>query len=160
MQQLQLQREQELRLQQQQQQQQQEEELRLKIPQREDELRLWQHERAPENKLKKAQANEDARRLKLEPTNGSSRASGSMADEIERVETRRNHKRTAGWEESVAQQSVSRRPPSRIWIDPPTIVTQEKVDNYFSTYPKISPFFQPGEGLSWTQLTEPSILKN
>ena len=33
------------------------------------------------------------------------------------------------------------------------------VDKRFSTYPKITPLFQPGEGLFSTQLTEPSILK-
>ena len=83
-----------------------------------------------------------------------------MADEIESVGSKLNHKRTAGWAQSVAQQSVPRRPLSpNVVIDPPTKVTQERVDKRFSTYPKTTPLFQPGEGLFSTQLTEPSILK-
>ena len=83
-----------------------------------------------------------------------------MADEIESVGSKRNHERTAGWAESVAQQSVPRRPLSpNVVIDPPTKVTQDRVDKRFSTYPKTTPLFQPGEGFFSTQLTEPSILR-
>ena len=89
------------------QQQQQEQELRLKMQQQqEDELRRRQHERYLENERRKTEADEEQRRLKLELTKGSSRASGSVADEIESVGPRRNHEITAGWAESVAQQSV------------------------------------------------------
>ena len=141
-------------------QQQQEEELRLKIQQQEDELRLRQHERALENGRKKAGEEKEQRRLKLELNKGSSRASESVADEIECVGSRRNHEKTAGWAESVAQQSVPRQPLSpNVVIDPPTNVTQDSVDKRFSTYPKTTPRFQPGEGIFSTQLTEPSILK-
>ena len=158
-QQLQQQQEQELRLQQQQQQQQQDE-LRLKMHQRKDELRLRQHDRALEKERKTAEADEEQRRLELELTKGSSRASGSVADEIESVGSRRNHERTAGWAESVAQKSVPRRPLSpNLVIAPPTNVTQGKVDKRFSTYPKTTPLFQPGEELFSTQPTESSILK-
>ena len=148
------QREQELR------QQQQEQELRIKIQQQEVELRLRQHERALENEIEKAEEYEEQRRLKIELTKGSSRASGSVADEIESVGSKRNHERTAGWAESVAQKSVPRRPLSpNVVIDPPTEVTQDRVDKRLSTYPKTTPLFQPGEGLFSTQLTEPSILR-
>ena len=141
------------------QQQQQEQELRLKMQQQEDELRLRQHDRALENEGKKAEEEEE-RRMKLELTKGSSRASGSVTDEIESVGSKRNHERPAGWAESVAQQSVHRRPLSpNVVIDPPTNGTQERVDKRFSTYPKTTSLFQPGEGLFSTQLTEPSILK-
>ena len=88
-------REQELQQQQREQelqQQQQEQELRIKMQQQEDELRLRQHERALENERKKAEEEEDERRMKLELTKGSSRASGSVADEIESVGSKRNHK--------------------------------------------------------------------
>ena len=62
--------------------------------------------------------------------------------------------------ESVAQQSVPRRPLSpNVVIDPPTNVTQDRVDKRFSAYPKTTPLFQPGEGIFSTQLTEPSILR-
>ena len=126
----------------------------------EDELRLRQHERALENERKKAEEDGEQRRLKLELTKGSSRASGSVADEIESVASRRNQEGTAGWAESVAQQSVPRRPLSpNIVIDPPTNVTQDRVEKRFSIYPKTTPLFQPGERLFSTQLTEPSILK-
>ena len=141
-------------------QQQQEQELRLKMQQQEDELRLRHHERALENERQKAEEEEEERRMKLELTKGSSGASGSVADEIGSVGSKRNHERTAGWAESVAQQSVHRRPLSpNVVIDPPTNVTQERVDKVFSTYPKTTPLFQPGEGLFSTQLTDPSILK-
>ena len=162
------QREEELRLQQQQQreqelrlqQQQQEQELRLKMQQKKKYLRLRQHERSLEDERRKAEADKEQRRLKIELTKGSSRASGSVADEIESVGSRRNQKRTAGWAESVAQQSVPRRPLSpNVFIDPPTNVTQDRVDKRFSTYPKTTPLFKPGEGVFSTQLTEPSILK-
>ena len=149
----------ELRLQQQQQQQQQQE-LRLKMQQQEDELRLRQHERALENKRKKAEEEEEQRRLKLELAKGSSRASGSVVDEIESFGSRRNQEKTAGWAESVAQQSVPRQPLSpNVVIDPPTNVTKDRADKSFSTYPKTTLLFQPRERLFSTQLTEPSILK-
>ena len=98
--------------------------------------------------------------MKLELTKGSSRASGPVADEIESVGSKRNHERTAGWAESVAQQSVPRRPLSpNVVIDPPTNVIKDRADKRFSTYPKTTPLFQPGERVFSTQLTEPNILK-
>ena len=154
LQQLQQQREHEL-----QQQQQQEQELRLKI-QQEDELRLRQHEQALESERKKAEEDEEQKRLKLELTKGSSSASRLVADAIESVGSRRNQDRTAGWAESVAQQSVPRRPLSpHVVIDTPSNVTQNRADKRFSNYPKTTPLFQPGEVFFSTQLTEPSILK-
>ena len=60
----------------------------------------------------------------------------------------------------MAQQSVPRRPLSpNVVINPPTNVTQDRVDKRFSTYPKTTPLFQPGKGLFSTQLPEPRILK-
>ena len=130
------------------------------MQQHEDDLRLRQHERALENERKKAEAHEEQRRLKLELTKGSSRASGSVADEIESVGPRRNQERAAGWAESVAQQSVHRGTLTpNVVIDPPTNVTQDRVNKRFSAYLKTTPLFQPGEGLFSTQLIEPSILK-
>ena len=130
------------------------------MQQQEDELRLRQHERALENERKKAKEEEEERRMKLELTKGSSRASGSVAEEIESVGLKRNHERTAEWAESVVQQSVHRRPLTpNVVIDPPANVTKDRADKRFSTYPKTTPLFQPGERLFSTQLTEPSILK-
>ena len=129
------------------------------MQQQEDELRLRQHERALVNERKKAEEEEE-RRMELELNKGSSRASGSAADEIESVGSKRNHERTAGWAESGAQQSVHRRPLSpNVVIDPPANVTKDRADKRFSTYPKTTPLFQPGERLFSRQLTEPSILK-
>ena len=126
----------------------------------EDELRLRQHERTLGNERKKAEEEEEEKRMKVELTKRSSRASGSVTDEIESVASKRNHERTAGWAESVAQQSVSRRPLfPNVVIDPPTNVIKDRADKHFSTYPKTTPLFQPGERLFSTQLTEPSILK-
>ena len=123
-----------LRLQQQQQQQ----ELRLKMQQQEDELRLRQHERALENERKKAEEEEEERRLKLELTKGSSRASGSVADEIESVGSKRNHKRTTGWVESAPQQSVPRRPLSpKVVIEPPTNVKKTELTNVSAATRKV-----------------------
>ena len=126
----------------------------------EDELRLRHHERAREDKRKKADANEEQRRLKLELIKGRLRASGSVADKIETVGSKLNQERTAGWAESMAKQYVSRGPlSSNVVIKPPTNVTPVRVGKHFSTYPKTTPLFQPGEGLFSMQLTEPSILK-
>ena len=136
----------ELRLQQQQQQQrreqelqqqQQEQELRLRMQQQEDELRFRQQERALENERKKAEEEEEQKRMKLELTKGSSRASGSVADEIESVGSKRNQERTARWAEAGAEQSVPQRPlsPNAV-IDPPTNVTKDRAEKRFSTYPK------------------------
>ena len=75
-----------------------------------DELRLRQHERALENEKTKAEEDEKHRHLKLELTKGSLRASGSEADEIESVGSKRNTERTAGWAESVARSEVRRSP--------------------------------------------------
>ena len=150
------QQEQELRLQQ----QQQEQELRLKMQQQEDELHFRQHERALENERRKREEDGEERRIKLELTKGSSRASGSVADEIEKIGSKQNHERTARWVESGAQQSVPQRPLSpNVVIDPPTDVTKDRADKRCSTYPKTTPMFQSGERLFSTQLAEPSILK-
>ena len=130
------------------------------MQQQEAELRLRQHERTLENERKRAEEEEEERRMKLELTKGSSRASGTVADEIESAGSKRNHERTAGWAESVAQQSVPRRPLSpNVVIDPPTNVIKDRADNRFSLYPKTTPLFQPGERLFSTQLTEPIIPK-
>ena len=60
----------------------------------------------------------------------------------------------------MAQQSLPKRPLSpNVVINPPTIVTQDRVDKRFSNHPKTTPPFQPGEGLFSTQLTEPSFLR-
>ena len=62
------------------------------MQQKEGELRLRQNERASENERKKAEEDEEERRLKLGLTNGSSEASGSVA-EIESVGSRRNQEK-------------------------------------------------------------------
>ena len=60
----------------------------------------------------------------------------------------------------MAQRSVPQRPLSpNVVIDPPTNVIKDRADKRFSTYPKTSPLFQPGERLFSTQLAEPSNLK-
>ena len=66
------------------------------MQQKEDELRLRQRERALENGRKKAEEDEEQKRLELELTKGRSRASESVADEIESVVSKRNHGRTTG----------------------------------------------------------------
>ena len=102
------------------------------MQQQKDELRLRQHERAHENERRKAEAEEEQRRLKLELTKGSSRASGSVPEEIESVASRPIQERTAGCAESMAQQSFPRRPLSpNVVIDPPTNITQDRVDKRF-----------------------------
>ena len=129
--------------------QQQEQELRLKMQQQEDELRLRQHERALENERKKAEKEEEERRMKLELTKGSSRASGSRADVIESVGSKRNHKRTAGWVESSTQESVPQRPLSQnVVINPPTNVTKDRADKRFSTYRKLPRCSPQAKGFS------------
>ena len=82
---------------------QQERELCLNWQQEEDELRLRQHERELENERKKAEVNEEKRRMEIEWTKESSRA--SQADDLESVWSRRNLERTAGWANSLAQQA-------------------------------------------------------
>ena len=131
-----------------------------KLQQQEDELRLRQHERDLKNERKKAEAHEEQRRMEIELTKRSSRASGSQADDLERVGSRRNLERTAGLENSVAQHSSPSRPLSlNVVIDPPKNVTQERIDKRFSAYPKTTPLFQPGTGLFSTKLQDSSILK-
>ena len=130
------------------------------MQQQEGEMRLQQHDRALENKRKKAEADEEQRRFNFELTKRRSRASGSVADEIESVGSRKNHETTAGWGESVVHQSVPRRPLSpNVVIDPTKNVTQDRVLKRFSTYPKNIPLLPPGEGFFSTQLTESSIFK-
>ena len=110
--------------------------------------------------LKTKERKQRKKKKKLELTKGISRASGSVADEIESVGLKRNHKRTTGWVKSVAQQSLPQRTLSlNVVIDPPTNVTKDRADKRFSTYPKTTPLFQPGERPFSTQLAETSILK-
>ena len=136
----------ELRLRQQQQQrreqelQQQQQKLRLKMQQQEDELRFRQHERALENERRKAEEDEEQRRLKLELTKGSSRASGSVADEIESVGSKRNQERIERWAGAGAQQSVPQRALSpNVVIDPPTDVTKDRAEKTFQHLPENYP---------------------
>ena len=83
-----------------------------------------------------------------------------MAEDIANIGSRRNHKKTARWVQSVAQRSVPRQPLSpNVVIDPPANVTQDRVDKSISTYLKTTPLFQPDEGPFSTQLTDLSILK-
>ena len=64
-------------------------------------------------KKKKADAVEELKLLKLELTNRCSRASGSVADEIESVAWKVNNERTTRWTKSLAQRSVPSRPLSQ-----------------------------------------------
>ena len=99
------------------------------MQQQEDKLHLRQHERAVKNERKKAEADEEQSRLKLELTNGSSKASGSVAEDIANIGSRRNHKKTARWVQSVAHRSVPRPPLSpNVVTDPTANVTQNRVD--------------------------------
>ena len=59
--------------------------LRLKQQEQQEERRLRQREHKLENE-KKAEAGEEQRLLKLELTKGSSRASGSVADELDVID--------------------------------------------------------------------------
>ena len=112
------------------------------MQQQEDELRLRQHERELENERKKAEADEEQRRMEIELTKGSSEALGLQVDDLESVGSRRNLERTAGWANSVAQQSSpSRLPSPNVVINPPKNVTQDRGDKRFSAYPKTTPLF-------------------
>ena len=145
------------------QQQQQEQELPPNLQQQEAELRLRLHERALENEKekKKADAVEELKLLKLELTNRCSRASGSVADEIESDALKVNNEKTTGWTKSLAQRSVPSRPlsPDGV-IDPPTNVTPARDGKRFSAYPKTCPLFQPGLGIFLAKLTEPRFSWN
>ena len=58
--------------------------------------------------------------METELTRGSSQASGSQADDLESVGSRCNIERTAGWANSVAQESGPCRPLSpNVVMDPP-----------------------------------------
>ena len=115
------------------------------MQQQEDELRLPQHERELENERKKTEADEEQRRMEIELTKGSSRASGSQADDLESVGLRKNLEKTIGWTNSVAQQSGPRRSLSpKVVIKPPENVKQDNCDKRFNAYLKTTPLFQPG----------------
>ena len=88
------------------------------------------------------------------------RASGSQVDDLESFELRRNLEKSAGWANSVAQQSDLKRPLSPIVeIDPPKNVTQDRIDKRFNAYPKTTPLFQQGAGLFSAQLQDSSFPK-
>ena len=67
--------------------------------QQEDERRFRQHQRALEDERKKAEADKEQRRRKLELTKRSPSASGSVADEKESVRLRRKLERSTVWAE-------------------------------------------------------------
>ena len=139
---------------------QQQQELSLQLQQQEDELRLRLHERELENERKKAEADEEQRVLKLEPTKGSSRASGSEAGDLEKVRSRRKPAISQDWLKSVAERSGPSRPLSpNVVVEPPKNVTQDRSDKRFSTYPKTTTLFQPGVGIFSPPRQEPSFLK-
>ena len=121
---------------------------------------MRQHERELENEGKKAEADEEQRRMEIERTKRSSRASGSEVDDLESVGSRRNLERTADWANSEAQHSgPSRLLSSNVVINPPKDVTQDRGDKRFRTYPKTTPLFQPAAGFFSADLQDSSILK-
>ena len=68
-------------------------------------------------------------RIEIELRRGSSRASGSQADDLVSVGSRHNLERTASWENSVAQHSGPSRPLSpNVVIDPLKNVILERGD--------------------------------
>ena len=98
--------------------------------------------------------------MEIDLTKEISRASGSHANNLESVGSRHNIERTAGWANSVAQQSGPSLPLSpNIEIEPLKNVTLDKSDKRFSAYPKTTPLFQPGAGLFSMQKQDSSILK-
>ena len=130
------------------------------MQQQEDELRLRQHDRALENERKKSEEEEEERRMNHELTKGSSRASGSEAGDLKSVGSRQKPAISQDWLKSVAERSAPSRTLSpKVVIDPPKNVTKDRAHKRFSTYPKTTPRFQPGERIFSKQLTEPSILK-
>ena len=122
----------------------------------EDELLLRHNERALENERKKAEADEEQRRLKFELTKGSSRAYGSVADESESVGQDAIMKKQPGGQ-NQGLNSLSLDGHYLQTLLSPNF-TQDRVDKRFTTYTKISQLFQPGEGLFSTRLREPSVL--
>ena len=64
------------------------------------------------------------------------------------------------WLKTVAEHSGPSRPLSpNCVVDPPKNGTQDIGDKRFGAYPKTTPLFQQGAGLSSAPLTEPSFLK-
>ena len=121
---------------------------------------LRRHKRELENERKKAEADKEQKLIESELTKGSSRSSGSQAEDLESVGSRHNLEKISGWANSVAQKYGPSRPVSaNVVINPPKNVTQERSDKRFTAYPKITPLFQLGVELSSTQLQESSILK-
>ena len=121
---------------------------------------MRQHERELKNEKKKTEANEEQKGIEIELKIGASRASRSQLDDLESVGSRRILERTAGWANSVVQQSGPSRPlSSNVLINPPKNVTQNRRDKLFSAYPKTTLLFQPGAEHSSTQLQDSSIPK-
>ena len=130
------------------------------MQQPENKLRLRQPERALENEKKKAEADNEQERLKIELPKGSSGASGLEVGDLESVESRRKIERSAGWAKSVAQQSGPSRPLCpNVVINSPKNVTEDRRDKFFGAYPKTTPLFQPGAGFFSRQLQGSSTLK-
>ena len=85
----------------------------------------------------------------------SSRATGSQADDLEGVGSGRKLERTAGWANTVAQQSgPSRQLSPNVLIDPPKNATQDRSDKRYSAYPIITLLIQLGGGFFSTQLQD------
>ena len=92
--------------------------------------------------------------MEIEMKKGSSRESGSQADDLESVGSRRNLERTASRTNSVAQQSGPSLPLSpNVVIDPPKNFTPDRGDKHFSAYPKTTPLFQLGARFEYSQET-------
>ena len=116
--------------------------------------------RALENDRKKAEANDEQRHMENELTKGSSRASGSQADDLQSVESRRNLERTIGWTNFVAQQADASRPLSpNVLINPHNNAIRDRSDTRFGAHPKTTPLFQPVAELFSRQLQDSSILR-
>ena len=105
------------------------------------ELEMRKRERALENERKKAQAKEELRELEMAQKRGSSRASRSVADDIESMGSSKKHEFVDDWTRNLPKQQAPPPQPHtpEVIIDHPQTKTKEGAEDKrlttFFTFP-------------------------
>ena len=107
---------------------------------------MRKRERELENERKKAQAKEELRELEMAQNRGSSRASRSVADDIESMGSSKKHEFVDDWTRNLPKQQTPPPQPHtpEVIIDHPQTKTKEGAeDKRLTTFFTFPPTFAP-----------------
>ena len=120
--------------------------MKLQTEREEREMEMRKRERELENERKKAEAKEELRELEMAQKRGSSRASRSVADDIESMGSSKKHEFVDDWTRNLPKQQTPPPQPHtpEVIIDHPQTKTKEGAeDKRLTTFFTFPPTFTP-----------------